>query len=455
MALSLSCELQAQERLQGLPRIQMLRAEESYLLLHGSETNQLFLQPLKLIELDTSKGIFLTLGGEFRSRFEVFANKNYSREDDLYYSQRLNLHASLKVGSRIRLFGELYHGFTSGEERTLEDDHLDLHQGFLEIKILEKASYYLSLRIGRQEIGYGTSRLIGIREGPNIRRSFDMMKVSYQTSQGMVNFIYGKELAYGFDAFDNSSNLLDNNSSNPTIWGAYLQENLIGKPGNLDFYYLGFKSFNSMFNDVSGKEIRHSLGVRSYGKADRFSFNTEFIFQFGKIEKDDILAYNFETDWKYILTKGSWKPTLGLRLDFSSGDARPGDGKVQTFNPMFVNPAIYSLAAVNTPANLTSFHPNLTIYPAERLSIYVDYALFYRTRANDGLYTPPRFLLRESRDTNKKHIGDAFGMQASWEASRNISLDLRATYFIAGDFIEETGDDENILYIAPTISLKF
>jgi len=122
---------------------------------------------------------------------------------------------------------------------------------------------------------------------------------------------------------------------------------------------------------------------------------------------------------------------------------------------MFVNPAIYSLAAVNTPSNLTSFHPNLTIFPSEGVSIYMDYALFYRTRANDGLYTPPRFPLREPNGVDEKHIGDVVGMQANWEANRNVSFDLRVSYFIVGKFIEATGSAENTFYIAPTISLKF
>ena len=445
----------AQEEVDEAPPIKLLRAEESYLYLQEEEKSQIFLQPLKLIELNASKGIFLTVGGEYRARFESFTNEGYSSENDSYYSQRLDLHAPLRLGTRVRLFGELYHGLTSGEDRLLEDDQIDLHQGFLEVVLLNKASSSMSLRLGRQEIGYGASRLIGIREGPNMRRSFDLAKLACQKGQGLLNIIYGKELTYGFDAFDNESNLFENDSQNPTIWGMYLQDNFVGKPGKLDFYYFGFNSATARFNDIVGEETRHSIGVRSYGKVGRYSFNTEVIYQFGELGGSDISAYNFETDWKYIVIDKGWKPTLGLRLDFSSGDATPGDGKIQTFNPMFVNPAIYSLAAVNTPSNLTGFHPNLTFYPAEGFSIYMDYALFFRTRVNDGLYTPPRFIRREANNIDEKHIGDVIGLQANWEINRNISFDLRSSYFIAGKFIEATGDAENTFYIAPTISFKF
>ncbi len=127
-ALFLSLDLIGQEGNNRVPPIKLLRAEESYLFLQETEQNQVFLQPLKLIEVDASKGIFLTFGGEYRARFESFTNEGYSSENDAYFSQRLSLHASLRLGSSVRFFGELYHGLTSGEARILEDDEIDLHQ---------------------------------------------------------------------------------------------------------------------------------------------------------------------------------------------------------------------------------------------------------------------------------------------------------------------------------------
>ncbi|MEL6557364.1 MAG: alginate export family protein [Bacteroidota bacterium] len=442
---------------EGVPSIKLLRAEENYLFLMESDSlsESIFFPSLKLISLNKDEDVLLTLGGEYRVRLESFTNELYSPEDDHFYSQRVDFHASLKIKQRIRLFAELYHGFTSEEQRVLESDQIDLHQGFLEVLLVDKPSASMTLRLGRQEIGYGASRLIGIREGPNMRRSFDLVNLSYRKPKGSLNLIYGKELTYGFDSFDNTSRFFDEDAQNPVIWGAYMQDNLVNGIGKLDFYYFGFKVNTARFNDVIGEETRHSVGVRSYGKAGRFSFNTELIYQFGTLGDSDISAYNFETDWGYYLSESGWKPKIGLRLDFSSGDRAVGDGKIQTFNPMFVNPAIYSLAAVNTPANLTGFHPNLTFYPSEKLSVYMDYALFYRTTSSDGLYSPPRFLLRESGSVIDRHIGDVLGIQINWEINRHMAFDLRSSIFFAGDFIEATGDAENTFYVAPTFSVKF
>lgn len=444
----------AQENI--IPDINLLRGEESYVFLDSVEKKTIFLQPLKLIALDRDNSIFLSLGGEYRARLEHFTNKDYSSEDLTYYSHRISFHSSLQFGFKIRFFGELYSGFVTGSEPVfLESDEIDLHQGFFEWKPLNSSNLNATLRLGRQEIGYGVSRLIGIREGPNMRRSFDMARLMIRKQNASLDVMYGKEVDISPNSFDNRANIFKNDKLNPSLWGIYHRRPFLKDIGKLDVYYFGFHSNFSRFNDVSGQELRHSVGVRSYGNKGRLSYNTELIIQWGDIDNNAIFAYNVETDWKYTFIEKGWKPRIGIKIDWSSGDKTIGDGRIGTFNPIFVNPAIYSLAAVNTPANITSLHPSFEFYPTGGLRVIIDYAFFYRTQSNDGLYTPPRFLTREANGVDTKHIGDALGLQISYEINRNISFDLRSSYFIAGQFIKATGDSENTFYIAPTLSLKF
>ncbi len=441
---------------QSVPPIGILRAEESYIYLDSMEKKKIFLQPLKLMTINRENNVFLTLGGEYRARVEHYTDENYTDRDLTYYSQRVNLHTSLTLGTTFRLFGELYSGYVTGNENIfLESDEIDVHQGFLEWKPINSSSFKATVRLGRQEIGYGASRIVGIREGPNMRRTFDMARVILQKNNSSIDLLYGKEVNISPFSFDNKSNIFKTNESNPSFWGAYYRRPFLGDRGKLDLYYFGFHANSSRFNDILGEETRHSIGARSFSTKGQLSYNTEIIIQWGKLGNSDIFAYNIETDWKYTIVKNGWKPKLGIKADWSSGDQHVDDGKVGTFNPIFVNPAIYSLAAVNTPANITSLHPNLTFYPLKGLTIYMDYAFFYRTQSNDGLYTPPRFLTREANGIRTKHIGDVFGLQVSYEINRNISFDLRSSYFVAGQFIKASGDSENTFYIAPTVSFKF
>ncbi|MEM8897304.1 MAG: alginate export family protein, partial [Bacteroidota bacterium] len=265
----------------------------------------------------------------------------------------------------------------------------------------------------------------------------------------------GGEVGISAGAFDNTSTFFDSGNSNPELWGIYMNRSLKENVRFIELYYLGFYSEFSAFNDVTGEETRHSFGLRSYGTLGKFTYNSELIFQVGEVGNSNVFAYNFEADWKFLLSKEGWKPQIGLKLDWSSGDQKAGDNKVGTFNPIFVNPGIYSLASVNTPANITSLHPNVSISPTKKLFIYVDYAFFYRTQTSDGFYRPPRFLSRPASTNGEKFLGETFGLLLNYEINRNISFDLVAYFFLSGAFLEATGESENISFIAPTMSFKF
>ena len=70
---------------QELPPIKPLRAEENYsaLLQNDSLRNASFLNKLKALPLDRKENIFLTLGGEFRPRYELTNNKNWSSKNEV------------------------------------------------------------------------------------------------------------------------------------------------------------------------------------------------------------------------------------------------------------------------------------------------------------------------------------------------------------------------------------
>lgn len=446
---------QKESKSSDVPPIEQMRAEENYSFLEKNDSPKLFLKSLKWIPISRKENVFLSLGGQYRPRVEYFNNVNYTNQNQSYYSQRLALYVNFTVGKYFRVFGELYHGATTDGKIFLESDVLDWHQAFIEFIIPLKERNSLSLRFGRQELSLGGSRFIGLREGPNIRQSFDLAKLRAVINDIQILAFYGNYVNPNFEAFDNRFDLFNSSGADPIVWslGGRIPLN-IKTNHSLDLYYVGFQSNQVKLNDVIGEENRHSLGVRSFGSAGkRWTFNTEVIYQFGDLAGSAISAYNLETDWKYSL-KTKTRTVLGLKLDISSGDKEEGDGQLQTFNPLFVNPAIYSLAGLNTPANLTSLHPNVT-FIFDKITFFMDYAFFYRTSLNDGLYTPARFLIREANGFSERKIGDSFGLQMSYYLNRNTSFDLRTTYFVAGDFINASGTSENTFYIAPTINFRF
>ena len=106
----------------------------------------------------------------------------------MFFSATLSLHS----GPRVRLFTELQsspeEGRTGGPRPT-DADLLDGHQGFVDWRILTGKSSELIVRIGREEVGFGSGRLIAPAEGLNLRRSMD--GTALWRLGGLVYVLYG------------------------------------------------------------------------------------------------------------------------------------------------------------------------------------------------------------------------------------------------------------------------
>ena len=175
--------MMGQEKPASLPRTlyPLPRYEEDWSFLsHPAKRND-FWEPIKFVPLTEDKNVFLSLGGEIRETYERFHNTNFglSPDDpDGYLLQRYLFHVDFHAGRRFRFFGELNSsledGRTGGPRPVVDQDKLDVHQGFVDLLVIRsREDSSLTLRIGRQEMAFGSGRLVALREGPNVPLSFD------------------------------------------------------------------------------------------------------------------------------------------------------------------------------------------------------------------------------------------------------------------------------------------
>ena len=143
-----------------------------------------------------------------------------SDADEGFYSQRISAYAILRVEDRFLLVAELYHGYNSGEKEFAQYDELDWHQGYVELNPLTLRPGQLSFRLGRQEMAFGAARLVGIKEGPNIRRTFDAAHANLSINGTTLDAFFGREVRPEFYVFGNDFVLFDDDSGNPELWGS-------------------------------------------------------------------------------------------------------------------------------------------------------------------------------------------------------------------------------------------
>jgi hypothetical protein len=189
----------------------LLREDDDWSFLADPAQRQEFWDPIKYIRLRVGRNDwFLSIGGEAREVWEQIGNDNWGQQPFMngYFNQRYMLSFDVHYGKHVRTFLELKSGLNSfriGGPRPIDEKKLDFQVGFIELGT-SKGENSFRLRIGRQELEYGSGRLIDVREGPNVRLSFDGFMVKCKIDSWQLDgFVVRPDLDNpGF--FDNAPN---------------------------------------------------------------------------------------------------------------------------------------------------------------------------------------------------------------------------------------------------------
>ncbi|MFD2035433.1 alginate export family protein [Belliella marina] len=431
----------------------LMRYDEDYSALKDSTRS--FYNKIKYIRLSQNGNTYLSMGGEIRGELDYVQNEDWGEKNlgrDIFSLQRYHLHADFHLGNRFRVFGQLRSGLENGRKngpRPIDEDKLNVQNLFLDIMLYKNVYRNLTIRMGRQEIHYGSGRLIDVREGPNLRLYFDGLKLAYSTHKLSLDAFVMSTAIVNTGVFDNKS------TRKPNLWGGY-GTFFILKGSNLDFYYLGINRPNSRFNEGVSNEHRHTFGSRFWRIGKGFVYNFETGYQLGSFGLDNISAYAISSEVGYMFEFIKGSPTLRLRSDYISGDKAIGDGKLGTFNAMYPNGGYFGINPQIGPANLISAHPNLILHPGKQVNLTMDVVLHWRQSIGDGIYGPNGFLRMPSSNSSEKYIGTAYMTTFSWNVNNFLSYNLGVQYFKTGSFINDViPDHKDGFFVGSVIRCKF
>jgi hypothetical protein len=364
------------------------------------------------------------------------------------------LHADLHLGQGIRIFSQIYSALAVGQKggpSPVDENQLEFQNAFIDFRALTTRLSELTLRVGLQELQFGSGRLVDVREGPNVRRTFYAVRTFLELPDWRIDATIARPRLIQPGIFDDEVN------DQQELWGIYAAGNgQLFSHGNADFYYLGYRNRNATFaNQETASEKRQSIGIRLWGQEENWDWNLEGVYQFGTFGEGVIQAWTLASETGYSLSDQPWYPRIALSANISSGDKSPEDVKLGTFNPLFPRGNYFSEAAVLGPRNFFNFHPFVTVSPAENWSITTDVDFFWRLESEDGLYSPSGGLVREPGGSNAHYVGTSLSLSLDWVMARNLALTFIYSHFFAGTFIKETGADKDIDYMEITLGFRF
>ena len=447
----------------NVPTYKLLRYDEDYSYLKDPDRRTDFWDPIKYIPFGDQEDWYASFGAQLRPRLQFYNNFNFGTTPgpNAYLDQRYYYHGDFHFGPDVRFFGQLVNGFENGRIGgplpQLEENIFDAHQAFLDVvQHFDDDEDSLTWRLGRQEMSYGSGRLIDVLEGVNLRRSFDAARLLFRLGDWSVDGFWSKPVLNRPGVFD------DIPDPQLSLWGVYAVHPLTLLPdGHADLYYLGYENKSATYDKVSpaqstAYELRNSLGTRLWGQPLPWEYNVEPIWQFGRFGRGNIEAWAVTSATRYNLTDLPLRPRVGLVADITSGDRNARSQNLQTFNPMFPTGAYLNLANPIGPSNFIQVHPSVDARLGESVTAQVDWAFVWRESVQDGIYGPivgPP--IRTGQLSRNPFVGSSPAVTVAWNATRHVTVLASYVHFFAGPFLKETPPGKDMDYFTFWIDYTF
>ena len=407
-------------------------------------------------------GAYVSLGGELRERVEWYGNPDFgigrapgAARNNSYLLQRALVHADLHVDDHVRVFVQLGHLSAFGQNRgslgPVQDDRGDVVQAFADVGTAVGGGGRLTARIGRQEMAFGSGRLVSERDGPNLRRTFDGGRVFLVVPGGYrVDAFVTRPVQPGRETFDDSSN------RGEAFWGVYATGPTGLLPGlSADLYYFGYNRAQASFAQGSGFEQRHTIGGRLFGRRGGWDWDVEAAGQFGRFGGAAIRAWTVASDTGYTLAGQAGQPRFGLKVDVASGDGNSRDHTLGTFNALYPKVPYFTEAGLAAPANLIDVFPSIRVQPAEAVTVEVGWDVLWRQRTSDAFYRPAPFgPIKGTAGIGDAYVGHQVQVAGHWAITPNVDLKAWYVHFTPGATITRAGGNA-VDFAASSLAFKF
>ncbi len=412
----------------------------------GSYEPDLF-DPLKNIDLGNDWR--LDFGGSIRFRLMGEENKLYGGRrptQDTYLLQQYRLHANLRYKDVIRFFIEGIHADAVDRDTPtigIDQNHIDFNQMFLDFKLFGSESPFM-LRVGRQELLYGSQRLVSPLMWANTRRRFDGATLMYRDENWNIDGFYVRPVPV--NRSEGLENKPDEYNEDQHFFGIYSTYKGWDRHG-LDVYYLVLLDSDPQPNSagLSDHLTLHTFGSRWWGKTGPWDYEAEGAIQLGHHSGDRVCAWMVAVEGGYTFKEVPMNPRVSLGFDWATGDRDPDDNTHGTFNHLF--PLGHKYLGILDQVgrqNIITPHVAVRLEPCKPVALTVAYHYFWLDSNDDALYNaggaPGR---RDRLGGSGSSVGGELDVKLTWKINVHQAFEFGYAHMWPGSFIKRTGDDDS------------
>jgi hypothetical protein len=397
---------------------------------------------------------WLRVSGEYRARPEEKTGFGFVPGDnDEYVLSRLRLNLNIGPASWLHLFVQAQDaealGMNPANVTSTYKDVFDLRQAYLELR--DRENGWFRLRTGRQELRFGTERLVGVSPWTNTTRVFDGMRLTLGSDSARVD-VFTASVVVNYPVS------FDDHLGGMTFNGVYGSLTRLVPRATVEPYAF-WRTANTVtsLEKVAGKESEITAGMRWAGKLPLgFDYTLEGARQSGAYSKDTIDAWGGYAIAGYGLSFLPCHPRLSAEYGYATGQGANSSGKMETFDQLYPsNHGVFGITDLFGWRNVRHFRSGLEIDPGRRLALNFNYHNLRLASRYDGLYSGAGSLIV------KAPKGGALSTDVGQEADGYLTYDLRSNvnlgaglgHLFAGAFLTQNTKGADVTY--PYIFLNY
>ncbi|MHB8155750.1 MAG: alginate export family protein, partial [Candidatus Omnitrophota bacterium] len=362
-------------------------------------------------------------------------DKSILKQTFLMSQVRLRVDADLtdNVMATVRLINER---IWNGQNAT---SNIDLDLAYVTLK--EFLYSPLTLTVGRQEIAFGNSFIIGNAKASGAattiptdlseKKAFDAIRATLNYDPLVVDLVYAQV---------KQTNSVDRNTVSLTgINANYAINKKINVSG---YYWLKRNDNNTPAVATSRTDELSTIGALvSITPIENLVTSLEAAYQFGKNtetanqKRHDAWALQAMAD--YTFAKVKMIPKIGASYTYLSG-AKAGGTRNQGWDPMFYDQKLNNIVYTLLPfSNMNAFNLKGSMKPVEDVTVSVVYGYYGVAQKNSASFTVPNTYdgataYYTGTYTGKTDLGNALDGTVTYDYTEDVQLGLTAGIFLPG-----------------------
>ncbi len=395
-------------------------------------------------ELNQRLPHWLRLSGEERLRWEGFQGGGFSPDSsDYYLLNRFRLGVMLLPAPWLKFRFQTQDARAGWKTQkpyaAPYQDTWNLRLAYVELGDSEKST---GLRVGRQELAFGSERLVGRSDWSNTSRSFDAVRGTIHRGH------------FRLDAFAASVVVLHDGEvgmyrAGNNLHGLYGGlENLI--PGSViePYFFWRLAPAGQIEIGSGGKLDSKTIGVRWKGVIRAVDYGLDMVGQTGSEGTHNIRARASHLVIGYTLADMQFRPRFLAEYNYASGDHNPNDHTLGTFDQLY--PTVhdkYGLTDQFGWENMQHVRAGVELNTRSKWMFSGKYSSFWLADAHDALYSSRNGpIVRRADGSAGRFVGQELDATALYTVSKGMQCGVGYGYVLPGTFLKRTTPGKSYSY---------